>query len=193
MIGALHRIWHLGIKELRSLKADPVLALLIVYTFTFGVYASATGSRLEVRNASVAVVDEDRSALSFRLADALLPPYFQAPVPIEPTAVDAAMDRGTYVFVVEIPPRFEADVLSGVPATIGLAVDATAMAMAGNGAAYISSIIARAGHSARRDQQPFVVEGEYAAKTAGERRSAAERRTGKRRIATSWSTDARGR
>lgn len=135
------RVFRLGVKELYSLKADPVMVVLILYTFTFAVYSVATGAKFEVENASVAVVDEDRSMLSTRLRDALLAPFFKPPVLISAREVDAAMDAGKYVFVLEIPPKFEQDVISGRHPTLLLNIDATAMSQAGNGATYIQSII----------------------------------------------------
>ncbi|MDZ5454492.1 ABC transporter permease [Labrys sp. ZIDIC5] len=140
-MGRLTAIWRLGIKELFSLKADPVLVALILYTFTFAVYTVATGATFEVKNASVAVVDEDRSALSFRLRDALLKPFFEEPVVIDADEVDRTMNAGRFVFVVEIPPNFERDALAGRHPSVQLNIDATAMSQAGNGASYIQAII----------------------------------------------------
>ncbi len=137
----LSNIWHLGVKELRSLRTDPVLLALIVYTFTFAVYSVSTGVRFEVDRAAVGVVDEDRSNLSQRLTAAIQEPYFQAPVPIAAAAIDREMDRGNFVFVLEIPPRFEADLLAGRQPALQINIDATAMATAGNGAAYLRSIL----------------------------------------------------
>ncbi|MER9656613.1 ABC transporter permease [Mesorhizobium sp. M0152] len=134
-------ILRLGIKELRSLWSDPVLMLLIVYTFTFAIYAVSTGAKFEVENASVAVVDEDHSMLSARLHDALLKPFFKKPVLIDADEVDQAMDSGRFVFVVEIPPKFEQDVIARRHPEIGLDIDATAMSQAGNGASYIQNIL----------------------------------------------------
>ncbi|WP_448955075.1 ABC transporter permease [Labrys neptuniae] len=134
-------IWRLGIKELYSLKADPVLVALILYTFTFAVYTVATGATFEVKNASVAIVDEDRSALSFRLRDALLKPTFEEPATVKADEVDGLMNAGRFVFVVEIPPNFERDALAGRHPSVQLDIDATAMSQAGNGASYIQSII----------------------------------------------------
>ncbi len=57
---------RLGIKELRSLRADPILLLLIVYIFTFAIYAVTTGITFEVEHAAVGIVDEDHSELSRR-------------------------------------------------------------------------------------------------------------------------------
>jgi len=135
------RIFHLGVKELRSLRADPVLLFLVLYTFTIAVYTVANGMKFDVENAAVAVVDEDRSTLSRRLRDALLPPYFKPADLIDARDIDPAFDAGRYVFVISIPPRFERDLLSGWQPSVQIDVDATAMALAGNGAAYLQSII----------------------------------------------------
>ncbi|MGF7159533.1 ABC-2 type transport system permease protein [Rhodoligotrophos appendicifer] len=141
MLSSLKTVFRLGIKELYSLKADPVLALLILYTFTIAVYTVGTSAKFEVENASVAVVDEDRSALSFRLRDALLQPFFKEPVLIDADEIDPAMDAGRYIFVIEIPPKFQQDVVAGLQPSIQLDIDATAMSLAGNGAAYIQNIL----------------------------------------------------
>lgn len=138
----LFNVWRLGLKELRSLKADPVLLLLIVYVFSFAVYAVATGAKLEVENAAVAYVDQDRSALSGRILGAILPPEFDAPQEISASEVDHALDTGRFVFVLNFPPHLEADVLRGRHAEILLNVDATAMAQAGNGAVFLQQAIA---------------------------------------------------
>lgn len=141
MTASLVRILRLGIKELYSLRSDPVLMLLILYTFTFAIYAVATGAKFEVENASVAVVDEDHSMLSARLRDALMKPFFKEPVLIDADQIEPAMDSGRFVFVVEIPPKLEQDVIAGRHPSIGLDIDATAMSQAGNGASYIQSIL----------------------------------------------------
>ncbi len=53
------------------------------------------------------------------------------------------MNDGRLIFVLEIPPSFQSDLLAGRQASLQLNVDATAMAQAGNGAVYIQSIIAQ--------------------------------------------------
>ncbi|RAI58212.1 ABC transporter permease [Roseicella frigidaeris] len=138
---SLGNVLWLTLKELRVLRADPVLLLLVVYTFTIAVYTVATGVKTEVRNAAIAVVDEDRSELSRAVTAALLPPLFQPPAAIAPAEVTPALDAGRFVFVLQLPPRFESDLLASRPVDLGLDVDATAMAQAGNGAAYIQQIV----------------------------------------------------
>ncbi|PWR17977.1 ABC transporter permease [Zavarzinia compransoris] len=138
----LATIFRLGVKELRSLRADPVMLFLVFYTFTVAIYTVATGARFDVHDAAVAIVDEDGSALSRALADAIRPPQFKPAVPLGAEAIDRAMDEGRFVFVIDIPPRFEADVLAGRRPEIQINVDATAMTQAGNGLAYLRGVIA---------------------------------------------------
>ncbi|HEU4430885.1 MAG TPA: ABC transporter permease [Myxococcota bacterium] len=138
----LANVYRLATKELFSLRRDPVLVLFIAYAFSYAVYIPATTTGLELRNASVAFVDEDRSQLSARLHDAITPPSFKRPAQIELSEVDRAMDAGRFTFVVDVPPRFEADVLAGRRPHLQLLVDATAMSQAGTGSAYLRQILA---------------------------------------------------
>ena len=137
----LQSIYWLGYKELYSLARDTALALLIVYAFTYAVFGPAKGARMELRDASVAIVDEDQSALSTRIRDALLPPYFKAPVYIDAQQIDRVMDAGRFTFVIDIPPRFQADVEAGRRPAMQVNIDATAMSQAGRGAGYIRVIV----------------------------------------------------
>ncbi|EEX08483.1 ABC-2 type transporter [Ruegeria lacuscaerulensis ITI-1157] len=137
----LRNVLLLGQKEFKSLRADPVMFVLIFYVFSVAVYLVATGVRLEVSNASVAYVDQDRSALTGRIVGAILPPNFKPPREIGQDEVDERMDSGDFVFVLSFPPSFEADVLRGRVPQVQLNVDATAMAQAGNGAAFLQKII----------------------------------------------------
>jgi ABC-2 type transport system permease protein len=143
MLSGTRRVLRLSGKELRSLLADPILIAVIVYVFTVAVIQVATSLKFEVDSAQIAVVDEDHSELSRRLAAALLPPLFKSAEQIAPAEIDASMDSGRYVFVIEIPPKFESDALSGKQPSLQINVDATAMALAGNGAVYIQEIVAR--------------------------------------------------
>lgn len=139
----LSGIFHLGIKELRSLRRDPVMLALIVWAFSIAIYAATDGVSHELKRASVAVVDEDRSVLSARIRDAILPPEFERPVLIPLPALDRAMDRGQFTFTLVFPHGFQADLIAGRQPEIQLNVDATAMMQAGIGAGYLRSIIAQ--------------------------------------------------
>ncbi len=135
-------IYRLALKELASLFRDVALLGLVIYAFTYAVYGPAKGARMELRNASVAIVDEDRSVLSARLGDALLPPLFQPPRYLDRSQIDAAMDAGRYTFIIDIPPRFQEDVKAGRRPALQMNIDATAMSQAGRGAGYINEIFA---------------------------------------------------
>ncbi|WP_027132633.1 ABC transporter permease [Geminicoccus roseus] len=137
----LSAAFWLGLKELASLLRDPVLLFLIAYSFSFAIVSVARGARMEVSNAAVGIVDEDRSRLSRAIADALLEPRFQEPVPLELDEVDQAFTLARTTFVLDIPPHFERDVLAGRQPALSLAVDATAIAQAGTGAGYITQIV----------------------------------------------------
>ena len=140
MLGRLKNIFWLGIKELRSLQRDIILVVFVVYSFSAAIYVQATGIASEVNNASLAIVDEDRSALSGRIAEGFFPPRFQSPELIEAREVDRAMDRGRYMFVLMIPPNFEAHIRAGRRPELQLNIDATAMMQASIGGNYISNI-----------------------------------------------------
>ena len=141
MLRHLQNIYRLGVKELFSLRGDVVMVVLIIYTFTYAIYTPAQHAQTELRNASVAVVDEDHSHLSGRIRNALLAPYFQSPVLIVASEIDTVMDSGRFTFVIDIPPKFEADILAGRQPAVQVNIDATAMTQAGHGARYIQQII----------------------------------------------------
>ncbi|AZV38836.1 ABC transporter permease [Komagataeibacter xylinus] len=128
-------------KELRSLVHDRVLLGLIVFAFSAGVLLVANGVKVEVSNATIAFIDEDNSPLSRRMRDAVQPPYFKPPVMVDRAEALAGMDRGDYIFVVDIPPGFQSDVLAGRVPAVQLRVDATAMTQAGLGTEYLNEIL----------------------------------------------------
>lgn len=140
MTSALNILW-LGLKELRSFFSDTVMVAFVIYAFTLAIHVQATGTSSEVNNASLAFVDEDRSALSKELFNAFYPPRFQLPDTIYADEVQDDMDRGDYMFVVVIPPQFENDLRAGRNPTVQVNIDATAMQQASIGAGYIKSIV----------------------------------------------------
>lgn len=134
-------VFRLGLKELASLVRDKVLFVFIIYSFSYSVYSVATGIKTDVANAPLAIVDSDRSALSARIRDGFLKPYFRRPELIDRSDVDRLMDQGAYTFVLDIPPGFEADVLRARAPRVQLNIDATAMTQAGIGSSYVESIV----------------------------------------------------
>jgi hypothetical protein len=115
--GALSRAAHQrlppGLKELISLRYDPVLVFLLVYAFTFAIIApAATTVKLELRT--------PRSRWWTRTAPSSRRGCGRSCAHLLPAArrsardeVDAAMDAGRFTFVIDLPPRFEADAGEG--------------------------------------------------------------------------------
>jgi ABC-2 type transport system permease protein len=139
-MSSLRRVFHLGIKELVSLRHDLVLLLFVIYAFTVAVILSVHQA-VEVRNAAIAVIDEDRSQLSARIREAILPPQFQPARLIEQAEAASGLNAGRYTFVVDLPPRLEADARAGKAPVIQVNVDATAVAQAFAGVSYLRQIV----------------------------------------------------
>lgn len=156
MRAALANIFWLGTKEVRSMLRDFALLGLVIYSFSLAIYAQAMGSTGELRNAAVAVVDQDHSQLSDDIARAFLPPYFRPAVVVSPQDVDRLLDTAGATFVLDIPPHFARDVRAGRTPALQVNVDATAAMQAGIGTSYIQQILAGeiARYAAASDEVP---------------------------------------
>lgn len=136
----LQNVYQLGCKELWSLWRDPIMLVLILYTFTISVYTAATAVPDGLNKAPIAIVDEDHSTLSERISSAFFPPYFVGQR-TELNAMDSGMDAGQFTFALNIPVDFQKDLLAGNTATVQVNVDATRMSQALSGAGYIQQIV----------------------------------------------------
>lgn len=141
MHATIANIWWLGIKELRAFSHDYVLLVLVLWAFSLSIVNVTNSEVQDLRNASIGIIDEDQSALSRRIAGALLPPYFKPPQKIDEGNIDHLMNNGKITFAIDIPPNFQRDLLGGRRPAIQVAIDATAMMQAGIGAGYIYQII----------------------------------------------------
>ncbi len=140
MLRHLENVYRLGVKELWSLWRDPMMLGLIVYTFTVAVYTAAASAPETLQGAPIAIVDEDESPLSSRIATAFYPPRFTMPARITLAEVDPGLDAGDYTFVLDIPPGFQRDVLAGRAPNLQLNVDATRIGQAFTGAGLVQAI-----------------------------------------------------
>ena len=134
-------IYRLGVKELWGLARDPALMILIAYAFTVSIYIASKAMPETLSRASIAIVDEDRSPLSARIANAFYPPFFVPPEFISQPAMDSRMDAGLDTFALDIPPNFQRDLLAGRSPTLQLNIDATRITQAFTGGGYIQSIV----------------------------------------------------
>ncbi len=138
---SLASIYRLGVKELWSLWRDPMMLVLIVYSFTIAIYTAGSAHPETLHRVPIAIIDEDHSPLSSRIISAFYPPYFDTPVLVTPAEADTGMDDGQYTFVLNIPPNFERDVLRGRQPDVQLNVDATRMSQAFTGSAFVQQIV----------------------------------------------------
>src|SRR5579883_1720887 len=134
-------VLHLGMKEFWSLYRDPIMLVLVAYAFSFSVYDVATGAPDTLHNASIAIVDEDQSVLSQRIVDSFRPPLFLKPKMVSREEMDARMDAGLDTFALDIPPKFQEDVLAGRSPAVQLNTDATRIGQAFNGSSYVQTIV----------------------------------------------------
>src|SRR5579859_1975770 len=134
-------ILHLGVKELWSLARDPIMLVLIAFAFTVVIYSTATGLPDTLHNASIAIVDEDQSPLSQRIVNAFQPPLFMPPKMVSREEMDVRMDAGLDTFALDIPLRFQEDVLAGRAPAIQLNTDATRVGQAFSGSSYVQTIV----------------------------------------------------
>ncbi len=134
-------ILRLGVKELWGLARDPLMLVLIVYSFTLSIYTASKAIPETLNNAVISIVDEDHSPVSSRIITSFYPPYFVVPRLISLDEMDSRMDAGLDTFALDIPPNFQRDLLAGRTPTIQLNVDATRMTQAFNGAGYVQAIV----------------------------------------------------
>jgi len=141
MMRTLKNIWELGLKELIGLLRNPLMLILILYSFTLSIHESASAAKDTINEIAIAIVDEDDSALSRRIRDAFLPPYFKHAEVIQSYETDVALNKGKYTFVLVLPMNMERDILAGRKPSILLNIDATQMAVAYSGAGAVEAIV----------------------------------------------------
>src|SRR6516165_2393018 len=134
-------VLHLGVKELWSLARDPIMLLLIMFAFTVSIYSTASALPDTLYKAPSSIVDEDQSPLSQRIVNGFQPPLFLPPKMVSREEMDARMDAGLDTFALNIPPRFQEDVLAGRAPTIQLNTDATRVGQAFSGSGYVQTIV----------------------------------------------------
>lgn len=134
------------IKELKQLSRDPVLLAILVYFFTADVYLSGAGMSLTLHNGAIVAFDHDHSAASRELIYRFRPPYFdlQGEITDNETAANL-LNHDQVLVVLDIPPHFQHDLLSGKPVAVQLQVDASNTSLGTLASSYAGEITARFG------------------------------------------------
>ena len=73
----LKHVYTLGIKEVKSFFNDKIFLLFVIWGFTLNIIAAANSGNMDIKNASLAIVNEDGSALSRNITTALREPFFK--------------------------------------------------------------------------------------------------------------------
>ncbi|WP_035277410.1 ABC transporter permease [Desulforegula conservatrix] len=122
----IRRLHVMTVKEFLQLFRDLVLLVFIIYAFTADIYLAGSGVSLQVKEAPVYFMDNDKSQASREFLGRFLPPYFRVKgeviSPIEGTAL---LDKGDAMIVVDIPSSFQKSIFSGEPARIQVQIDTT--------------------------------------------------------------------
>jgi ABC-2 type transport system permease protein len=141
----LQRIFWLGTKELRAVTSDVAMVVMIIIAFTLmvviggGEHNGPGGG--STTNMTIAIVDEDNSALSRGIADGFLEPDFLPPTYISANEIGPGLDDGAFMFALSLPAGFEADLRHGRLAELLLTIDATRATIVADGATMISLVL----------------------------------------------------
>ena len=142
----LARLRVMTVKELLQFSRDGALILFMLYAFTLDIYLAGSGVRLELDKALTVIHDDDRSFSSRELAARFRPPSFEVAGAIRRGSEGIRMlDRGEAMVVIDIPPRFEESLRSGVPTSIQVQLDASNSVLGTLAAGTSTQIVSRFG------------------------------------------------
>jgi ABC-2 type transport system permease protein len=134
-------------KELLQLLRDIPLMGFLIYSFTLSVYVTGTGLQTQLRNAGLLVSDSDRSVSSRELVSRFHPPYFRFDGELtHPDEGFLWLERCSSMMVLDIPARFQEDLVAGEPVAVQLLVDTTNSPQGLSAAGYAARIVGRFGH-----------------------------------------------
>ena len=140
-------IWRVIVmcrKEYVQFFRNWILALFLGYSFTMMAYHNATAISRELKNASLLVIDNDRSASSRELIHRFHEPQFRFIDQID-SGRDGVrrLDSGEAALVLDIPEQFEQDLYEGRHTRIQLQLDGADAGRAYLSASYAGNIVGR--------------------------------------------------
>ncbi len=141
-----HRLVVMTRKEMLQLFRDVPIVAFLVYSFTLAIYITGNGIRSQLHDASLLVHDADHSVSSRELIHRFQAPFFRLNGEVADSREGLRrLDRGTAVALLEIPPRFHEQLVTGEPTAVQLLVDTTNSANGLSAASYAARIVARFG------------------------------------------------
>lgn len=141
-----HRLAVMTHKEMLQLFRDVPIVAFLVYSFTLAIYITGNGIRSQLHDASLLVHDADHSVSSRELIHRFQAPFFRlSGEVIDSREALRQLDRGTAIALLEIPPRFHEQLVTGEPTAVQLLVDTTNSPNGLSAASYAARIVARFG------------------------------------------------
>ena len=121
------RVGRMLRKELRQIFRDPRMKRIIFVAPVIQLVVFGYAVNTDIRETPLFVVDHSTTAESRRLVDALTASgYFRVAGRSDRSeALTRALDRGTAIVGIQIPPAYAVDLKAGRPATVQLLVDGT--------------------------------------------------------------------
>lgn len=141
-----HRLMVMTRKEMLQLFRDVPIVAFLVYSFTLAIYITGNGIRSQLHDAGLLVHDADHSVSSRELICRFQAPFFRLNGEVADSREGLRqLDRGTAVALLEIPPRFHEQLVTGEPTAVQLLVDTTNSPHGLSAASYAARIVARFG------------------------------------------------
>jgi ABC-2 type transport system permease protein len=140
-------------KEMLQLFRDVPIVAFLIYSFTLAIYITGNGIRSQLHDASLLVHDADHSVSSRELIHRFQAPFFRLNGEVADSREGLRqLDQGTVVALLEIPPRFHEQLVTGEPTAVQLLVDTTNSANGLSAASYAARIVARFGQESAFDK-----------------------------------------
>lgn len=141
-----YRLQIMTSKELLQLLRDKVLVGFVLYGFTAAIYFAGSGISFQLKNAQLAIIDNDRSELSRELASRFRAPEFNVQgYLMRPQQGESQLDSNETMLLMDIPAGFSEAVKKGEPVDIQMQVDATNSMLGFLAASYSARVVQEIG------------------------------------------------
>ena len=149
----MRRLGAIVRKEFLQFLRDRLLVGLIFYIYTADVLLCTYALSFDVRNLTLAVYDQDRTAVSRTLVERFTATeYFGKLVPVlSPGEVDRALDTGEADLALIVPPGFARQVGAGRPSEVQLLLSGVNSNTANVARGYATSILESFAHDRLRE------------------------------------------
>jgi ABC-2 type transport system permease protein len=140
------RLFVMITKELRQLFRDKALIGFFFWAFIMDVYLAGSGTSMQLVNAGLVVHDADHSSASRDLIHRFHQPYFRFDGEVDdPKEGLRRLDFGEAVVLLDIPPRFQEQLVSGESTAVQMQVAATHSPQGLSAAGYGARIVGEFG------------------------------------------------